>query len=116
MRYFLLLLLFVLLPAAADAQCSRFPPANSSAFNADTKSITLPWRTDYPTSLTPQTHAWESIDFTQNWQGYMAAVIGEVKAAGLTLANKKINLPSGAPWWVAMWMDFGDSGREPLLG
>src|SRR6185312_16252300 len=103
-----------LFPVAADAGCARFLDSNSTAVNS-TGTITLPWRTDYPSSLPTISHAWETVDFKTDWQGYIAAVLSEVKSAGLNITNKKINLSSGANWWISLWMDYSSFGREPLL-
>ena len=88
----------------------------STAFNTAANKITLPWRTDYPATLASQTHAWQALQFDQDWRGYIAAVLSEVKASGVQIANKTITMPGNAPWYISLWMDYTDNGREPLLG
>src|SRR5262245_797391 len=89
---------------AADARCSRWPDNLSSAFDPAANAITIPWRTDYPTTLVNQPHAWESVPFrpsqgVPNWQDYMAAVLSEIKASGVKIANKAITMNQTAPWF-----------------
>jgi len=97
----------------ATAACSRFDVSKSSAFNGT--NVSLPWRTDFPATPGTATHAWESIPLT-NWQGYMAAVLSEVRASGLRLSGDRIVMDATADWWITPWMDVGDSGRERNLG
>jgi hypothetical protein len=106
----------VLAGSGAEAKrCAQFPESSSTAFDSSAGKITLPWRTDYPTSLVARSHAWDSIPLT-DWQAYAAAVLGEVEQAGLSIADGKIVLASDAPWWIVEWMDYGSRGREPMLG
>lgn len=109
------LLLAASLAGAAEAQtaCSRFAAARSSAYNGTT--IALPWRTDLPAAPGTATHAWEAIPLT-SWEAYMAAVLGEIRASGLKLQGSRIVMNADAEWWIAPWMDYGDSGRERRLG
>lgn len=121
MRNLTKLLLFLTISAFATSEawafgtCSRFPEEASTAYSAASNAITLPWRTDYPTSAPAQTHAWEAIA-PSDWQAYIAAIFSEAKASGAAIANKKITMPPTAGWWVAPWMDYGSNGREPLVG
>jgi len=103
-------------PAAAPVRCSRFAPQSSSAFDANAHAITLPWRTDFPVTPPTTTHPWEAIQFQTNWQAYMAAVLAEVQASGLQIANNRITMNPTAPWFITPWMDYGSSGREARLG
>ena len=117
MRVVLLAVLaLVVAPAESEARCTRLPESASTAFNTAANKITLPWRTDYTATLASQTHAWQALQFDQDWRGYIAAVLSEVKASGVQIANKTITMPGNAPWYIALWMDYTDNGREPLLG
>ncbi|MGF6900372.1 hypothetical protein P3T22_001621 [Paraburkholderia sp. GAS348] len=98
--------------------CSRFPDKSSSAFDSTQSIITLPWRTDFPTSAPSTLHAWQKpgISFNEDWISYIEAVLSEVRASGIKVTNNSITMPSTAPWWITPWMDVGRTGREPLLG
>ncbi len=98
----------------AQAQtCSRFAVANSSAYNGT--GVQLPWRTDLPATPGAATHAWEAVPLS-NWQGYMAAVLGEIRASGLKLNGSTLTMNATANWWITPWMDYGPNGRERSLG
>lgn len=121
MRRALLIAILVAVTALeAEARCARWPDRFSSAFNPTANAITLPWRTDFPAALVPQSHAWEAVAFnpaqSPDWQAYMAAVIGEVKASGLQISGKALTMNLTAPWFIAPWMDQGRNGREFLMG
>jgi hypothetical protein len=105
-------LALVFAPVDSEARCTRLPESSSTAFNTNAQKITLPWRTDYPTTLASQTHAWQAIQFDPDWRGYIAAILSEVKASGLQIANKTITMPGNAPWYIALWMDYTDNGRS----
>lgn len=111
-----LVMLVLAFAGAAHAQCARFPAAESSAYNADAKAITLPWRTDLPASPGDRRFAWQDQSFETNWRGYMQAFLSEIKAAGISISDKKLRMSPGAEWWIAPWMDYGTSGRERLHG
>jgi hypothetical protein len=115
-RLLVALVMVAIMPTMSDARCTRLPEHLSTAFNPEAKKITLPWRTDLPQKLATETHAWDGIDFRKDWRGYIAAVLSEVKASGLRIADKSIIMSANASWWIAPWMDFGGNGREPLLG
>lgn len=100
----------------AQAQCARFPASASSAFDATAGRITLPWRTDLPSSFGSTSYAWQGKDFHQDWKAYINAVLNEVKAAGLAIKDGRISMQPQAEWWIAPWMDFGRSGRERING
>jgi hypothetical protein len=98
----------------AQAQtCSRFAAANSSAYNG--ASIQLPWRADLPATPGAAAHAWETVPLS-NWQGYMAAVLSEIRASGLKLSGASLKMDPTAKWWITPWMDYGPNGRERNLG
>ena len=64
-------LALVVAPAESEARCAASESA-STAFNTAANKITLPWRTDYPATLASQTHAWQALQFDQDWRGYIA--------------------------------------------
>ena len=68
-------LALIVAPAESEARCTRLPESASTAFNTAANKITLPWRTDYPATLASQTHAWQALQFDQDWRGYIAAVL-----------------------------------------
>lgn len=98
-----------------SVRCARFAAESSTAFDPVAQRIQLPWRDDLPATLAPRTHAWDGIKLT-DWQAYMAAVLTEVRASGLTLSGKRLTMAPDAPWWIAPWMDFTSNGREPVHG
>ena len=102
--------------AAAAGQCSRFPSSASSAFDQQAGKITLPWRTDLPSDPGSRTYPWQGKDFAVDWKAYIASVLDEVKAAGVTISKGRITMNAQAEWWMAPWMDFGRSGRERING
>lgn len=118
MRAIVLAGLMGLATAAHAGLCPRFPDQASSAYDAQSQKIQLPWRTDFPSSVPPTQHAWQAtgIDFQTDWRSYIAAVMTEVKASGIAIKNNKITMPANSPWWITPWMDYGRSGRERLLG
>lgn len=98
------------------AECSRFPPEASSAYDSTAQKITLPWRTDLPSDPGNTVHAWQALGFGADWKAYIASVLAEVKAAGVAIQNHRIQMNPDAEWWIAPWMDFGRSGRERING
>lgn len=100
----------------ASGQCARFPADASSAFDKSAGKITLPWRADLPADAGTKVYPWQAKDFASDWKGYIASILDEVKAAGVTIQNGRVVMNSHAEWWIAPWMDFGDSGRERING
>ncbi|MGO4366415.1 hypothetical protein [Pseudomonas sp. PAB10] len=100
----------------AVAQCTRFPANASSAFDTSAGRITLPWRTDLPNSPGSAIYPWQDKDFTADWKDYINTVLSEVKATGVAISNGRISMNPQAEWWIAPWMDFGQSGRERING
>lgn len=98
------------------ASCGLMPIERSTAYNPQTHSINLPWRTDLPAALPASSnHAWANIPFS-DWRAYMAAVLSEAKAAGLTIQDGKATMRADAQWWISPWMDYTPNGRERNLG
>jgi hypothetical protein len=118
MRAILLAGLLGLATAAQAGFCPRFPDQASSAYDAKAKKIKLRWRTDLPSTVPMSQHAWQApgMAFETDWRAYIAAVMSEVKASGLTIKNNKISMPANSPWWITPWMDYTATGREPLIG
>lgn len=96
--------------------CNRFDDKKSTAYDVKAGKVTIPWRTDYPGAVGVNRYRWEAIDFESDWKAYIEAVLADVKDSGVTISNGKVHLPSSASWWIAPWMDFGNSGREPRNG
>lgn len=99
-----------------DGFCERFDITRSTAFNTPTQPIAYPWRRDLPADPGGDGHAWDSVRPQDDWEGYMAAVLSEIKASGLTISGATASMQPDARWWVAPWMDYTDNGREKLLG
>ncbi len=105
-------------PAAPppDGVCARFDLTKSTAFNTAAQPIAYPWRRDLPSDGGGDAHAWNDIRPQDDWEGYMAAVLTEIKAGGLMIAGGKAAMRPDAEWWIAPWMDYTDNGREKLMG
>lgn len=100
---------------SAPVRCDRFPAESSTAYSSTAKKIELPWRGDLPASHTPSSHAWESVALG-NWEAYMAAVLGEIRAGQPKIISKRLSMAPDAQWWISPWMDFTSNGREPIHG
>lgn len=99
--------------------CQRFNETKSSAYDTQTKSVHLAWRTDFPSNVPVADHAWKEpgVTFDDNWEGYIGAVLNEVRASGIKIEkNGLITMPANAPWWISPWMDYGESGRDSKNG
>jgi len=90
----------------------------TTSYDVDTKSIHLPWRTDYPKSVAHIVHRWQSSDLDPrtNWDGFMSAGLTEIRSSGLGVEDGRIYMPPTAPWWIVPWMDYTKCGREPING
>jgi hypothetical protein len=106
----------VLLTAVPSlAQNCEFP--GSTAVDPASGKVELPWRRDYPTSAPTDPKPWEAVDFRQDWKGYMAAIIGTARAAGLRItSDRRLAMAAEPRWWMSLWMDYGPFGRERLAG
>lgn len=102
--------------SSTAAQCARFPATASTAFDAGAGSVNLPWRTDLPDIPGTATYAWQSVDFRQDWKGYMSTVLSAVKDTGVRIVDGRLQMDPNAEWWIAPWMDYGPSGRERING
>jgi hypothetical protein len=114
MRWSLAVCALVFCASAAAGACSRFPLASSTTHKNGIPVLT--WRTDFPSTLPPLHAPWAPIKLDADWQGYIGAILNEVKTSGVTIQGGRIVMPAQAPWWIAPWMDFGRKGREPLAG
>lgn len=91
------------------------------SFSASTMNVAgqtaATWRTDYPGDRpNPDIREpWESIDFTKSPAEYMTAVLERARPS-FALTDRKLTGTSNADWWISEWMDYGTSGREPLMG
>src|SRR6266540_3447114 len=114
MRTIMTLMVACIACSEAAAQPCTFD--ESTAKDATSGTITLPWRTDYPSSTGPDPHPWSAIDFKAQWREYLAAVLSTIKSAGFRIENSKIAMNPGHRWWIAHWMDYGPAGRESMNG
>lgn len=106
----------VLLALSGNAVLARTCPSFSgSTMNVSGQTIAN-WRTDYPDDRpNPGTREpWESVDFTKSPTEYMAAVLERARPS-FTITDRKLTGVSDAEWWISEWMDYGTSGREPLM-
>jgi hypothetical protein len=58
---------------------------------------------------------WESIDFRAKPADYMNAVLSTAKTS-FKIADRKLVGTGQEEWWISQWLDYGNSGREPLMG
>lgn len=75
------------------------------------------WRTDYP-AVYPRPadkQPWEFVDFAAKPAEYMDAVLKGARDA-FRLENRRLVGTGQEPWWISEWLDYGTSGREPLIG
>jgi len=114
MRWYLAICALAFSASAAAATCSRFPITASTAHKTGVPALI--WRTDFPTALPPLQAPGAQIQFDSNWQGYIGAILNEVKASGVRIDAGALTMPAQASWWIAPWMDFGTKGREPMAG
>ena len=105
---------FLSLCIEARAQCDRF---NASTLQANGVPFTQ-WRTDYPETLPNHfSGPWLEIDFVSNPREYMQSVLESVRGDFARSEQKKqLMARKDAQWWISLWLDYGTSGREPLMG
>lgn len=72
-------------------------------------------RFDYPVNTSEPAPPFLSIDFTQDWQGYIKAVLNYSLEGNIAVDFNVANNNTRA-WYHALWMHPGDSGREFLHG
>src|SRR5215207_5999969 len=103
--------IILLLTLPASALTCHF--GASSAKNPATGNVDLPWRTDYPTAAPNDPKPWEAVDFRTDYKGYMNAILGMVRAAGLKIdAIARLAMDPTPQRWIGRWMDYGPFGRE----
>lgn len=96
----------------ALAECTAFS-GSSMDYGSGNKAV---WRNDYPGEITSTFQApWSQIRFQDKPVDYMNAVLGTAKAAFHRDGRKLVGAPD-ADWWVSEWLDYGDAGRERLMG
>ena len=95
------------------ANCPRF---NASTMHANGEQA-VSWRMDYPKETNDIRAPWLQIDFATHPVQYMQAVL-EVVQKGFRRSNleKRLVGKSNSQWWISLWMDYTNSGREPLMG
>lgn len=70
--------------SAYSATCARFPASASTARDQN-GAISVPLRTDYPASAPTAAHPWSAINFRTDWQAYIGAVLGELRASKIAI-------------------------------
>lgn len=107
------LALIMIFSTATYATCVRF---NASTMHANGQREAS-WRTDYPKQATTVHAPWLKIDFEKNPVQYMKAVL-EMVEKGFRRSNqdKRLVATDNSPWWISLWLDYTNSGREPLMG
>jgi len=75
------------------------------------------WRTDYPAEYPDprDKQPWELINFDSKPADYMNAVLKGARDA-FRLENRRLVGTGQEAWWISEWLDYGTSGREPLMG
>jgi hypothetical protein len=73
------------------------------------------WREDLPISASSVATPWREERFDRSPQLYMAKVLETVRPY-FRRDGKRLIGDKNAPWWIAPWMDYSSSGREPLMG
>jgi hypothetical protein len=75
------------------------------------------WRIDYPARHpNPRDQQpWESIDFQSRPVDYMNSVLAGARTA-FRMVERKLVGTGQESWWISQWLDYGNSGREPLMG
>ncbi|MBR0825718.1 hypothetical protein JQ596_09225 [Bradyrhizobium manausense] len=95
-------------------ECQSF---SASTMKANGAVAVAKWRTDYP-SMRPNpgdSQPWEAIDFRAKPADYMNAVLGTAKTS-FKIVDRKLVGTGQEEWYISQWLDYGNSGREPLMG
>lgn len=71
--------------------------------------------TDYPTHISGFQAPWADINYQDDWKRYMSTVFSTIENE-VTIENNRIRLNPSSSWYEALWMDYGNAGREPLNG
>jgi hypothetical protein len=103
--------LSLLTPQMAAAQCSRFTASTMDIGGGPKAS----WRTDYPAAPGDMQTPWTQANFRTAPEDYMAKVLQTVRPH-FTRSGDRLVGTDNEPWWMAPWMDFSTSGREPRMG
>lgn len=75
------------------------------------------WREDYP-DVFPNPRddqPWEAISFRDAPADYMQKVLDSARPYFKDVDGRLTGTGS-EPWWISKWLDYGTSGREPLMG
>lgn len=98
--------------AVADS-CPRFQ-ASTMTVNGVAPAQ---WRENYP-NVFPNPRddqPWETISFRNAPANYMQKVLDSARPHFKNV-DGRLTGTSSAPWWISKWLDYGTSGREPLMG
>ena len=115
MKAFLLafVLSIVALSSSKADVCQTF---SASTLNANGVAPAK-WRTDYPAQYPDprDQQPWESIKFQTSPVEYMNAVLADARTS-FRIVDRKLVGTGQENWWISQWLDYGNSGREPLMG
>ena len=95
--------------------------ASCPSFHASTMNVSgveaAKWRDDYPTVFPNPNNIqpWEAIDFRSTPADYMQKVLDSARPH-FKNSDGKLSGTGSEPWWISQWLDYGTSGREPLMG
>jgi hypothetical protein len=107
-------LLLTIACSSADAEaCQNFSASTLKANGV----ASAKWRTDYPSQYPDprDKQPWEFFDFRIQPADYMNAVLSDAKTS-FRIADRKLVGTGQESWWISEWLDYGSSGREPLMG
>jgi hypothetical protein len=105
------LCLLLLHPSNVLARCGLFTASTMDVGGAPKAQ----WRTDYPGSAGRVTAPWQSIDFKADPTKYMLSVLETAKPY-FKRDGRKLVGTGAEPWWISLWLDYTNYGREPYMG
>lgn len=111
---FVSLVFLVLFQSAAVAEnCTRFHGSTMSVDGVKAAS----WRQDYPKEFPDprDRQPWEELRASADPEEYMQTVIGSARPF-FKRVDGRLTGSGSEPWWISEWLDYGSSGREPLMG
>ena len=101
------------LSIAVEAKCPDFGASTLFANGVQPTS----WRTDYPKILNDIDAPWLEIEFDKNPVEYMRTVLDSARNDFSRSNNRKRLMgKDSSQWWISLWLDYTNSGREPLMG
>jgi hypothetical protein len=103
--------------AGSSCQADECQSFSASTMKANGTVAAAKWRLDYP-PVRPNPNdpqPWETVDFRAKPADYMNAVLSTAKTS-FKIADRKLVGTGQEEWWISQWLDYGNSGREPLMG